>query len=41
MRRLGRLNGKVIVEGDANIVTKNQILYKKEEKNFFIRKKWK
>lgn len=31
MKRIGTLNGKAVVTGDSNAVTKNQILYNKEK----------
>lgn len=34
MKRIGRLNGKVIVEGDPNTITPNQILAKKKPRHY-------
>lgn len=28
MRKIGKLNGKTVVQGDPNLITNNQILYK-------------
>lgn len=33
MKRVGRLNGKTIIQGDPNIVTPNQILAKIDPTN--------
>lgn len=39
MKRIGRLNGKVVVQGDPNLVTKGQILYKQQGNDIILQER--
>lgn len=39
MKRIGKLNGKTVVQGDPNLVKSNQILYKEDSNGIVLQER--